>query len=641
VVVRLPRAQAYDNTGDEEFVLGPVGLDTSLVDEVAGRLFLITRAGEMWGFDTATMSFVGVVAAAVQGAGNGDAAYGVDETSGRVFFLSPSYGLGVAEGRFFPIPQARVIPGTNSRAQERILSDTATGRVYVLPADSGGNPAPEYTIYQASPAPVPPAKPSPDRNTIDRTEQAGVTDSRFFGSGTGYGARVLLANGISTVAPVAGVGGQAPTAEAISKYVNSKCGFTDRELNAGRVGKAEYDTGSTAASAIAVGVDDRTQLDLARPSRCDFNVRDGKSEVFPGIFSLSPVLANQAGPGWNRQPATCTSSSGGEAQDGQGIDPAGQPAFGTSDVSCPLPGGTLKATAVSTLTGAVSVGKAITTTEIKREARGLVSRTVAVAQDIDIAFGAVHIDQVQSIAESVSNGRPHTGPMSSHDITIKGLSIAGNKLCTDCNTDTVVAVLNQAASGRAQFRSGGGIDQDLLAGSKGGALTAVQKSEQRQASDRALVGDTTNEVPGLEMIVYNDNYYWGRARQLYQFAGVATSATYNITMLPTGVGFTDDQAGSGETSGDATDTFAIDQGRTGAPGSISDPLAPLADPGSGPSQSLGSTPLTRALRSIARGIRLFFTSPRDAGLLMTAWGLLLSPLLLSRRRRFLAAARSV
>lgn len=636
-VVRISRPRLMEQQETEDVVVGPVSIETALADHGGGRLVLVTLKGEMWVFDAKTMAFVGVVASTTEGGASPPIGYGVDHTSGRLFFQSPAFGVGIADGRYFPIPQARTAPSRRGPGQERIWADPKTNRIFVL-GGTGGTKDSAYKIYDIGTAPVPPPPPDPDRSTVDADEKPGVTQSRYNATGSGYGARVLLANGISTVPPAPAVGLVSPTAEAIAKYVNSRCGYTDRELSAGRVFKAEYDTGSTSAQAMAAQVDDRTQQDLARLSRCDLTLRDGKSEVFSGIFATAPPLqAHDTGPGWNHLPAECTSSEGGEEKTGMGIDK--DPALGTSKVTCPLPSGRLVADAESRLDGGVKVGKAWSHVEIVRTAKGVTSTVVSEARDIDIA-GQIQLAEVRSTAESTANGRPHKDPLSKHSVTIKGVTIAGTSVCgASCPLPTVIQALNQAAAGRAQFRVASGLDDGLLYGSPKGSLTAVQKSSARQNSDLALVGDFTTDVPGLEMIVYNDNVNWGRARQLYQFAGVATVANYNITIQPTGIGFPD--------SGDPTDpSNPATIGGLGGDG-MSDLSAGGGAPGGNGQGALGYETagneggLGGLFRALARGIRLFWSNPRQALLLLTAWSLLLLPATLSRRRRLLAAARSV
>lgn len=635
-VVRMRRPSTAEPRPREDVVVGPVYAETVMADQASGRLFVATTRREVWVFETITMSFVGIVATGVD---NTDllTGYGLDRKTGRLFFQSKTFGLGVAEGRFFPIPQARTMPRRVS-GQERILSDAQTGRVFVLEGDGKtSSKAMAYRIYKTGASPVPPAPPDPDRNTTDMAEREGVTEARYFASGSGYGTRALLAKGVSTVPPAPTVGLIAPTAQAIDKNVNSKCGYTDRELVAGRVGKAEYDTGSTAASAIAVDVDVATKQDLDQPSRCDI-----KAGTFGGLFSTEPAqqqkLAEKTEPSeeegtrWKRGPAVCASSEGTGQTEGQGAEDD----LGPSAVICPRPGGTLTAEATTSLTGAIEVDRTWTKTTVEGTSAGVKSTVEAVAQGVSIA-GVIHFGEIRSVATSVSNGRPKADPMSTHDVSVREAQIGETVLCQICSDLTALeTALNTAAGGKAVFRTGegqnSGLDEKLKQGSPRGALTAVQKSAARQASDRVLVGDFTTELPGLEMTVFNDNVEWGRARQLYQFAGVSTAATYNIVLRPIGLPFAGDD-------GRLDDELPIaDIGSTPFPGfaeSTSDgitlgPAAPAVNDGND-----NGGGILAPLRALARGIRLFFTNPRQGLLLLTTWALLSLPAVLSRRRRLL------
>jgi hypothetical protein len=252
----------------------------------------------------------------------------------------------------------------------------------------------------------------------------------------------------------------------------------------------------------------------------------------------------------------------------------------------------------------------------------------------------VTIGEIRAVATSTSNGRPNKSAMSSYDVFMRDVAVAGQPICgANCDPQQVAKQLNTAGLGRVEFRASTGLDERLRQGTPKGALTAVQKSVARQGSDRALVGDFTSEVPAFEMVVYNDNTEYGRARQIYQFAGVSTVATYNIVPLGDFNSFIADTPGIEDVMGhDADLALAVASGSLSADGVTNvptpDQTARLANTGR---PRLG---LRDAVKAIGRGIRLFLTSPRHALLILTGWGLLSLPLLLSRRRRLLAVARS-
>ncbi|HEX9970256.1 MAG TPA: choice-of-anchor P family protein, partial [Acidimicrobiales bacterium] len=491
------------------------------------------------------------------------------------------------------------------------------------------------------PAPAPPPPADPDRNTADVAEAQGLTESRFFAGGSGFGTRVLYANGILPAVPAAGIGGLAPYPILTTGHVNSKCGFTDRELVAGRVVKAEYDSGSTAAEAVPIAVDDRTKLDLERPSRCDLQSPSG-SAVFKGFFSTVPAATNplreafvdnpeDGAPRWNHSSASCASSEGDGGAEDTRPEP-GEQDLGTSRVSCPPPGGRLTAEAVGRLVGPLHVGNAASHVTVSRNPAGVHVTTTAYARDIGIENGLVQIAEIRATATSTSNGRPKAKPMSTFAYSIKGLRVRGTEVCSACDPTQAVDILNSALAGRAQFRLAMGVDDRLVRGTPKGALTAVQKSPERQASDQALVGDYTTEIPVLEMINYHDNSYWGRARQIYQFAGVTSVATYNISLVPTGVGLPGEGgifASPVEASG-----LPAELGLGNVPASAGFNGTPAASTGG--DAAAGGHPLRRMLRAVARGLELFTSRPREALLLLTGWLVLASPVVMTTRRRLLA-----
>ena len=653
-VVRLARTTAFVNGSPEDAVVGPVGLEAAFADPAAGRFHLVTQAGEDWVFDISSMSFVGVAAGKTDERSLTAASYGFDRETGRSFFKTATNGFGVVEGRFFPVPQARTVARPDYWSHERIYYDAKTSRAFVLEGIHAQKHH-DYLVFEVEPALPPPPPPDPDVNTADIAEKPNVTEARYFASASGYGARAVIAKGLVAVAPSPSLASISAAPMITSQYLNSRCGYTDRELTAGRVFKTEYDTGSTAAEAIAVGVDERTKLDLDQPSRCDIYGSNNGNEVFHGIFgtapqetkvgdrSISPAQAVSGDDRWGRKPASCSSSEGEEAQTATGIDTQPEvgdtgrtvpvPPLGVSEVTCPEPGNTMEAYAEAKLDGQLKVANGWTRTKVWKAADGVHSRAEAVAKGIDIANGAVTIGEIHSVAESVSNGRPRKGDMSTHQMKILRVAIGGDVLCEVCAPQEVVDVLNTLLVGRAQFRVAEGMDARLRKGTPKGALTAVQKSEERQVSDQSLIGDFTNEVPAFEIIVYNDHYYWGRARQLYQFAGVGTVATYNISVQPTGFGLDDEGDGGGLPGDELTPDGeeALDGLGSGAPDVGGAPIS--SGRGGG---FFGA--VADAAKALLRGIRVFFTNPRQSLLLLTAWALLLLPGYLARRRRLLTAS---
>lgn len=668
-VVIINRTQALQQGSGEEVVPGPISLEAALADPGGNRLFLITVLGEVWVFETTTQSFVGVIGTHNRANRTVEGGYGLDRETGRFFFQSNDLGLGMAEGRFFPIPQARTRTDRKDKGTEMILSDAATNRVFVLP---GVAKPVAYTIYQSDAAPVPPPPPDPDRNTADIEEKPGVARGVYQATASGYGTRVLAVKGFSAIAPAPSVGVHAPTAMLMAQNVNSKCGFTDREMTFGRVVEAQSGSGSTKAEATAVNVDERTKVDLQNLSRCDLKAsgqtfNDNPTPLptaapihpFEGAWEAFPIPSDQ-GPGWSRRPAACTTSSGEKPKSAEEGDHGA--AFGRSEVRCPAPTeGVLSAeSATGVAGGGISVGRSQSRTQIGRTDRGVVSVIESAVEDVNIGDTIV-IEKIRAVALSVANGRPQPEPMSQHGIEFRGVTVAGTSICEDrCDPARVLDALNLVAGTRMRFRLASGLDEALLEGSPMGAQTAAQKSQARRASDRAISGDDAITIPSLELIVYNDNNKWGQARQIYQFAGVATSVTYNI--IPDIV-FGTPPSGSSGTSTPTPSTAGID---TGGPLPVVGNAGVGSDSGSGgggdgletweefvelagieggvPGAVNGNESLFdnfgpgRVLDAVAEGLRLFLGDPRTALLVMTGWLLLGAPVGLALRRRLLARA---
>ena len=656
IVVRTTRTAEGGAVPPEDVAAGPFYVENNLADQAAKRLVMTTAEREIWTFEAATMSFAGVVATGPAKA-QGKTGYGLDTETGRVFYQSPNFGLGVVEARFFPLPQARRVDH-RAPGRERILSDARTNRVFVLEGASPGEKVRAYRVYRVQPAPRPPAAADPDRNTADVDEKQGVTEVRFNASASGYGARVLWVQGFATIPPAPPFGVFTPTADAMLQ-ASPACGFTDREFTAGRVFRSEYDTGTTSAQAVAFEVDDNTKQDLDKPSHCDVDFAPLDQFAEQKDDPKTPQQETR----WQWRRADCSSSQG-ETDTTRRTGKGEAAHFGPSSVSCPEPGRTLTAHAEAggpdrgALSGPdspVSVGRAYTATKVEPVASGGVRSTVtSVAQDVRLNLPggpSVAFAEIRATATSFSNGRPKRADMSDYEISIRGARIGARELCTELcpspNLTEVVDALNTAASGRALFRTGAGtnsgLDRSLLAGSRGGAQTAVQKAPVRRASDRALTGDFTVEVPGLEVITFNDNTRWGRARQLYQFAGVASSATYNIVLPPSDVPFADlgpfeGPLGDVGADEDASVEATGFEGFEGFEGDTADGTASFAGGTVAALRDTDEDPggFWAPLRAVARGLRLFLTDPRHSLLLLTAWALLGLPGALSRRRRLLA-----
>lgn len=614
---------ALDPASAERLIVGPTEMTSVMNDTSVNRMLILTRAGDVWVFDAEREVFVGVIATGFPAAG--DTALGLDRLDGRLFFLSPPLGLGIGEARYTPVGQGRTWPelgssAPNSTSQEYLVSDGATGRLFVLDGTGGGQgtKARAYRILRV-PSPLPPpGLRDPDRNTVDVEEAEGVTDAYFEGSSSGYGLRVLAAGGISPLVPAPAVGILSPSALIAAGLLNPKCGYTDRELAAGLVARTELSRGSASAEAIGVRLDERTQQDLLRPTRCD--VETGRRQAhdsarFPGMFGAAPQaegpVNSTLGQRWTQTPASCSEPGAGSTA------PGGQPMLGAATTGCRPNEAAVEAHASGRLVGSVVVGESKASTRVFVDPeRGTVSRSEAVASGVDL-LDSVHIGEILQVAESWAHGRPGTAS-ARRTITIRSVTVGTTELCSAvCDLETVVATLNQVFVGRAHVEIAPAPDPALFKGSPRGAQAAVQKSDLQVASDRALIGDVNREIPAIQMITYNDTSEWGRSRLVVQFAGVATASTYNIARVP------------------------IDSGPTAV---VDPPVPPASGPPVAIDGPIGSAPVAPPIvdpvvRTLRRGTAIVLRGLDDALAAGSALVLFLWPLFFIGRRRLLALAK--
>jgi hypothetical protein len=476
----------------------------------------------------------------------------------------------------------------------------------------------------------------------------GRTVAQYGGNASAYGLRVLLSRGVAGAVPSNG------KAEVGSLYqgVNSGCGFTDRELVFAHVAKSELSDTARFARAASVNLDNATVIDSQHPSRCDiYNSYNGP----PPLNAVTPLLsthgalsdAHAAGPvdaavgpatAWDYAPADCT-TPGGKDRSG----PNSSRFTGPTAVDCGKPN-EIGAGAESRIRNGdaldVSVARATTTTKVRLDKdKGLVSTAVSRLEGVRV--GAVTIGSIVHRATSFAHGRTGTAGTVFDPPEVSYVSGPGVPACTTgCNLDAVVNAMNSALGGRAEVRR---IQPEpgLAKGSPGGYEAGVLKSQKQQASDSSLSGDRSVEVPALELVTYNDNPSVGRARQVYQFAGVRADSHYGIQPVAEG----DASAGTG---GSCVTCGAV-------PGSVVNVgtgavSAGAALPNAGHAllvripHAKAVNPLVRTVHQTAAGVnysvRVLFASPRQAVLMATVWVLMWAPWIASRRRKALRAVRA-
>ena len=647
VLAKIALPSALDPTSrQEKAIVAPAALLNWAVDTTHGRMYLTNEASETgtWVYEAWSNAFVGIIEMSPKGGNIGqNLSMGVDEVNGRLFARALGNGLMVSTATLDPVPQADTYPGLAAPGSFRILPDEKRNRVFSLTGSSTGvgQVAESYEIIEVPPPLATQSRQDPDARTAQIAEAPGKTVAQYGGTASAYGLRVLLARGIAGAAPTNGNA----DAGSVFSNVNSYCGFGDRELVLADIESTELNDLAKFARASAVSFDNATVVDLKVPSRCDI-YNSYKGPFFPvtavapflqttGVLTTldartppgaqpSAIINQSIGPrtSWDYRPADCTSADG-KAEPG----PNSAPLAGPTEVDCDLEN-EITASAQGHAreidgTG-VTVTRATSSTSVRLDpVKGLVSTAEAKVEGLRI--GNVTIGYLKSTATSYAKGRKGTAFTEYPVPEVGYIEGPGVPHCaTGCNLDAVITQLNNAFSGRMEFRRPPP-QSDLIEGSPGGYEAGVLKSQKQKASDNSLSGDSSVEIPALEVIVYNDNPAIGRARQVFQFAGVRVDSHYGIQPIEASLGGV-----GGEVVGDgsAADGSALDEVDDGLPL----PSAIVSPP---------ENPIVRffrqAVAGVLEGLRILFANPREALLMATVWALLAAPFLAARRRRALRA----
>jgi hypothetical protein len=193
-------------------------------------------------------------------------------------------------------------------------------------------------------------------------------------------------------------------------------------------------------------------------------------------------------------------------------------------------------------------------------------------------------------------------------------------------------LLNRAMGSRGRVRVPDP-DEELKKGTPGGYLASLQKNRGEEIQARVISNDASTEVPAFELIMFNDDQNLGRARQLYQFAGVDASATYGIYLPPT--------LDSGDFGDAGIEELSLPNLLTEMTGGYpqTTPTQPVAA-----GDELLAAPgnlIAEAVNKVSRALTLLARSPREAALAGAVWFLLGLPVYLSVRRRALVVRRSM
>lgn len=670
-----------------------------LADEAAGRLYLRSFGGgaTWWAFDVKTMRYAGSIAAHLTDSQT--MAAGIDPGTGRLYTLTADScvprqgggslpvrgGIKFAEARLDPVPaQQNIRPDMAYGSWWRVHVDSVTRRVYVRRGVSLATrqltypecdlakrvTAPQEFFYRVFEDRIPvanqPALLDDAPFTTNVPEHKDLTQASYVGSGTGYGARILLTGGLD-----AATNGTPTTAKSL-------CGRDDRELLVGSVGNAEVSDQSTRAEAASLDADSRTQEALGDPlNRCRPQAPEGPSDpsgqgatlnacykeasvaefAFDSTYKdkrdVNPEDGCPDRTGTNDYLASCLD----DETPGEVVGPTrAAPRDGfKAKATCEAPKDHAAGKAEGSLSSKevdafqeqarkaglpisaepVRVGRASSTVDVERSmGKGVTVTVDSWARDIEIP-GLGTIGAVRTIASSTATGRDGRAK-GTFERTICDVKI-NNVVMPRCIDDRaqqegLVKQLNDVLGGRGEVRLRMP-DHALREGTDHGYLSAVQRDGKELFGDQTITRDRSLAVPGLEIILYQgDGGEWGAGRQVLQLAAAQTSTSYGIIC-------TYGQADNGKCSrGDeqfdedsvVDDSDGVSSTDTIDPGPLQVPR--LLD--DGPDED---SPIVRILkqipRAIAQAMQLLFNNPREVALLATVWALLYAPCYLGERRR--------
>lgn len=590
---------------EEAFPAVPGALST-MHDPGSDRFFFLTTnsgAGRgAWVFDGLRSSFLGVIASGDNRVGASDYAMGVDPVSGRLYMQTPA-GFLVADARRTPLPSGLLFRAHAGFGVGLIQVDPVKRHVFVPDPEtlSSVGRADRYVIYQDGiNVSRDPARGDPDQFTLDVQERSGVTGSAYSGSARGYGVRVFQTGGIQKTAWNLAAGQFPPDDPSSPLFLNAWTTLGsapvepgNRELVAAQVRSVSLTTDSADVVVQALHSDDGTARDAAK---------NGVQWPFPVVEchdgGEAPAAANGTA---GTSAATC------RARDAVALGTAGSSQVPLKDVT---------------------VESAFSSASVMRDPRrGLVARSISVATGIEI-LGRVRIGTLRAEAETAARGRRNsaTGRFERvfSDVRIDANADGAPEYAcaTTCEGRTVTTLINNALAGLASIEFPQPDPLYYPRGSKGGYQAVVEKERFRSYSERSLNDDETAEIPGLQLVVFNDGRA-GRTRHLIQIAGVQAESHYGIYLLP-------------------------EEGSESPPPEPPRPIITRPEPPE-PAPSAGApvpvpprvrSVIDRVVKRVPAGAFIAMTKPARALALAALWSFLALPVYLTWRRRLVGVGSS-
>lgn len=638
-----------------------------LLDPVSGRLLLFTynrtNGTGVWVYDVRNERFFGVIASGlpVRPVPNATTWVGLDPRRGRTYLLT-SIGTLVADARHTPLPAGLGYPLfsdiTGGREGHMISVAPSVDRIFVpLRIDKcPANPDRETCfaiVKDEIPDPPPPLGVDLDAGTANIAEEEGKTNSVFLGAGGGIGGRLLFTGGVPRA-----VNNADPTCfnVLISDFFRDsqdRC-ISDQYISTGTrdllIASSRIELGSQiGAAAFAAGTqfstnDTATEADFKRLGRCESDVilekstgtrfAEGGSELADQMSSrcaqtplsmFSGGTRDTDGRGFPVPYAQCNDFGTGAKEETQrpGSMPLVPDMIAASSVKCDLAGRLTQAS--SSATGlwlpdksdpVVHVSRFTSSSSTKVTPEGIVTTIQSEASGVHIA--GISIGRVLTSVTTKAKGKSGT-TFSTFTRRISDVHGPGID-CMQCDPVAVVRAINRSLGIRARAS----LPLHYATSSPKGYQAVISKDRATRESDRAVNSDDSYEIPGLQIVFYNDGHD-GRNRLILQLASVRGESRYGVFPV----------FDIGEP--DFLDDFASDL--SGIADDLGGPeVIQIGGTSSERPRSVIETILSTPGRLIAEGLSLIVNNPAQAVLLASLLALLASPVILGIRRRMLAAA---
>jgi hypothetical protein len=289
-VVRLT-VDSLNTPQAEQAYPGPLQAVDAISDEEADRLLIKAENGSgesWWVFDGRSASYAGVIGI---NSSEVNTATGIDRLSGRLYVSSPPTGdasqsnpggLMYSDTRRNPAPQPLQLPQYAQANTGQIGIDTNPvtfeRQVWVPTGDD------RYDIFHdGAPITDDPSLSDLDQLTTDVEEKPGVTGRTFTGGAHAYGLQLRIAGGLNGVPPTGPDSSGIRVGRSVPEWINSPCGYADRQLVLGAVDQAGLSNNLASATATVGEADPGSKTDAEQPEeRC--YPRPKIPEGHPGQF---------------------------------------------------------------------------------------------------------------------------------------------------------------------------------------------------------------------------------------------------------------------------------------------------------------------------------------------------------------------